>query len=126
MTHQDKKFVIQAHTLDSRIHWDFMLEWGPVLRTYRLDKSPADIAGRRAGAVKIADHPLKFLSYEGPVNDGRGSVRIVEAGTYEIIKDGENRLELALNGEILKGKYNLIQGESAGILICDENSEIIK
>jgi hypothetical protein len=112
MGQEDKRFVIQEHTRGirrRRIHWDFMLEWGSgqTLQTYRLDKAPQQILRSSANAVKIFDHPLKFLTYQGPVNKGRGSVRIVETGTYQLVNNEHNRIELNLNGQILKGKFTL-------------------
>ena len=110
MSGEYKRFVIQRHTTDirhRRIHWDFMLEWGQALQTYRLDKAPEEILHSPANAVKIFDHPLKFLTYQGPVNNGRGSIRIIEAGTYKIIHQEDSRIELDLNGQTLKGKIAL-------------------
>ena len=107
MSQEDKRFVIQEHTTDADVHWDFMLEWGKILRTYRFDKAPEEILHRAANAVKIFNHSLKFLTYEGPVNKGRGSVRIIESGTYKIIHQEHNHIELKLNGQVLKGKFTL-------------------
>jgi len=107
MSQEDKRFVIQEHTRGSEIHWDFMLEGGKTLRTYRLDKAPQQILNSPANAIKIFDHPPKFLTYQGPVNKGRGSVRIVETGTYQIVNHEHSRIELKLAGRILKGKFTL-------------------
>jgi hypothetical protein len=128
MSQEDKRFVIQEHTIDSDVHWDFMLELADILQTYRLDKAPAQILHLAAGAVKIFDHPLKFLTYQGPVNKGRGNVRIIESGTYKMVHQAHpvrdskekvsngahNRIELNLNGKILKGKFTLshIEGDN--------------
>jgi len=109
MSEEDKRFVIQEHTTGSDIHWDFMLEWGSgqTLQTYRLDKAPQQILYNPANAVRIFDHPLKFLTYQGSVNKGRGSVRIVEAGTYQFVNNERDHIELSLGGQILKGKFTL-------------------
>ena len=110
MGRKDKRFVIQKHAAGirhRRIHWDFMLEWDQTLQTYRLDKPPEQILHTSANAVKIFNHSLKFLTYQGPVNKGRGSIRIVETGTYRIIHQEHNRIELNLNGQTLKGKFTL-------------------
>jgi hypothetical protein len=107
MSRKDKKFVIQEHTTGKNVHWDFMLEWGEKLQTYRLDRAPEEIRNQPVDAVKIFDHPLKFLTYQGPVNKGRGSVRIVEAGTYKITNQAHSRIELNLSGQILKGNFLL-------------------
>jgi len=114
MSQENKKFVIQQHSSGSDVHWDFMLESGEVLKTYRLDKAPQELIQTPANAVKIFDHPLKFLTYEGPVNKGRGSVRIADSGSYEISNQKEDRIELDLNGKFLKGKFTFshIEGDN--------------
>ena len=107
MDQEDIKFVIQKHVLGTDIHWDFMFESGRTLQTYRLDKSPEEVLHNTANAVKIFDHALKFLTYQGPLSKGRGSVCIVESGEYQITHQDRNRIELNLNGQILKGKFVL-------------------
>ena len=105
MSREDKKFVVQKHTHQGSVHWDFMLEKQDFLQTYRLDKSPEQILQKGAKAEQIFDHSLKFLTYQGPVNQGRGSVSIVESGTYQVGKESDNLIELHLTGQILKGKF---------------------
>jgi bifunctional non-homologous end joining protein LigD len=114
MSRQNKNFVIQEHSSDSGVHWDFMLESGGILQTYRLDKAPSQILHLAVNATKIFDHPLKFLTYQGPVNKGQGSVRIIETGTYKMVHQAHNRIELNLSGKILKGKFTLthIEGDN--------------
>ncbi len=114
MTNENKKFVVQQHSSGSDVHWDFMLQIGNALQTYRLDKAPQELIRCPAGAVKIFDHPLKFLTYEGPVKKGRGSVRIADSGSYEISNQKEDRIELDLDGKLLKGRFTLshIEGDN--------------
>ena len=114
MSQEDKRFVVQEHTTGPEVHWDFMLELGGILQTYRLDKAPDEALHLAVNAAKIFDHPLKFLTYQGPVNKGRGSVRITESGTYKIVRQAHNRIELDLSGKILKGKFTLthIEGDN--------------
>jgi hypothetical protein len=109
MSEEDKRFVIQEHTTSSDVHWDFMLEWEPgeALQTYRLDKTPQQILRSPVGAVRIFDHSPKFLTYQGPVNKGRGNVRIIESGTYRLVQNERDHIELNLAGQILKGKFTL-------------------
>lgn len=83
-----------------------MLQSGDVLQTWRLDKNPAGVDSL-VEAVKIFDHPLKFLTYEGPVNEGKGRVRITDSGTYEITSQTKDQVEINLTGRILKGKFTL-------------------
>ena len=108
MSTEPNKFVIQKHTRDDEVHWDLMLEAGDCLQTWRLSKNPDEIVNQSAEAVKIFDHPLKFLTYEGPVNKGKGRVKIADAGTYEVMHENDERIELDLLGQILKGKFTLI------------------
>jgi hypothetical protein len=107
MNQKDKKFVIQEHTRGGDVHWDFMLELGDTLQTYRLDKAPNEALCHPVNATKIFNHPFKFLTYQGPVNKGQGNVHITDAGTYQIIHQEHNRIELSLSGKILKGKFTL-------------------
>ena len=107
MDQEDLRFVIQKHQLATDIHWDFMLESGSILETYRLDKSPEDTLRNPANAVKIFDHALKFLTYQGPLSKDRGSVCIVESGKYQITHQDQGRIVLNLKGQILKGIFAL-------------------
>lgn len=107
MSTEPNKFVIQKHTRANDVHWDLMLESGDCLQTWRLDKEPEDISLEAAGATRIFDHPLKFLTYEGPVNKGKGHAKIADAGTYEILCEDKDNIELSVDGRILKGKFTL-------------------
>lgn len=84
-----------------------MLEAGGILHTYRLDLPPGQLLGRPCTATKIQDHPIRFLTYEGSVNKGLGSVRIVDSGTYRLVEDGTEFLRLDFDGEILRGEFRL-------------------
>ena len=107
MCHQSKKFVIQEHKKDGDVHWDLMLESDGSLETYRLDVSPEEIPNRPANAQKIFDHAMKFLTYEGPVNESKGSVSIADSGTYHIVKETDETIEMNLDGKILNGEFEL-------------------
>jgi hypothetical protein len=104
---KSRKFVIQKHTTADSIHWDLMLESGNTLLTWRLDKNPAEIDSP-SKTVKIFDHPLKFLTYEGPVNKGKGRVRIADTGICQILQENNENIELNMSGRILKGKFSLL------------------
>ena len=108
-----RRFVIQRHTRDvERPHWDLMLENGTVLETYRVSLPPEDWCDKPAEAVRIFDHPLKFLSYEGSVNKGKGRVEIADAGTYRLIEKNETRQQISFAGNLLKGEFQLCLIES--------------
>ena len=86
-----------------------MLEACGVLRTYRLDSPPEELGGRTCTATKIHDHPLRFLTYQGSVNKGLGSVRLVDSGTYQLIEDSMKSFRLDFNGEILREEFQFVR-----------------
>ena len=102
-----EQFVIQKHTSPGDAHWDLMVQDGEMLQTWRLDKGPGQLKNTQANAEKIFDHPLKFLTYEGPVNNGKGSVEIADKGTCEITAQSDGKIEMELAGAILKGEFIL-------------------
>ena len=106
------KFVIQKHTRPSDVHWDLMLEVSEILETYRLEAPPEKLSQQTSIAIKIFDHPLKFLTYQGSVNNGKGSIKIADAGTYQLLGKSDDNTELQLNGEILKGNFSLTHIEA--------------
>jgi hypothetical protein len=101
------RFVIQEHSRSGKAHWDLMLESGNILKTWRLGKPPEHIGNEPVNAAKIFDHDLKFLAYEGPVNKGRGNVRIVDEGTFETLQEDKQVIRLYLEGKILSGAFVL-------------------
>ncbi len=103
----ERKFVIQKHTTANDVHWDLMLEKDATLQTYRLELPPEKLANQSSTAIKIFDHQLKFLTYQGSVNQGQGSVQIADAGTYRLISDNNDCQKMEISGEILKGNFAL-------------------
>ncbi len=103
-----KRFVIHRHSRQQQqVHWDLMLEVGDALRTYRVNVPPQQWASATAEAVRIFDHPLRFLSYQGIVNDGFGRIQRVEQGTYEPLSESDRQLRLQLQGGTLKATITL-------------------
>jgi hypothetical protein len=88
-----------------------MLEACGVLQTYRLELPPEKLLRQTATALRIFDHPLKFLTYEGNLSERKGSVQFADIGTYRILSDTEDPRRLQLNGEILRGTVTLIHIE---------------
>ena len=101
------RFVVQKHQRESEpAHWDLMLEQGGILETYRLAEPPEKWGKETIEAVKIFDHPLKFLNYEGSVNEGKGRVVIADYGTYHLIKKDENHQRISFAGKLLRENFN--------------------
>jgi bifunctional non-homologous end joining protein LigD len=105
---KSKKFVVQRHERQNEpTHWDLMLERNSLLETYRLTLPPEKWGKEAIETVKIFDHPLKFLSYEGSVNEGKGRVKIADYGTYRLIEKDENQKQISFAGKLLMGEFQL-------------------
>jgi DNA polymerase Ligase (LigD) len=95
------RFVILEHD-HPHLHWDFMLEAGDVLRTWRLSAPPAG-GSSPISATASGDHRPFYLDYEGPVSGGRGQVRRWDAGEYEEEVSDAERLQVRLRGQRVSG-----------------------
>jgi hypothetical protein len=103
------RFVVLHHDFPvghaRRAHWDLMLEWGQSLRTWAVASEPG--AASEAEAEALPDHRLKYLDYEGPVSNDRGSVTQWDAGQYDLELDCEGQLTVQLRGRRLNGTLTL-------------------
>jgi hypothetical protein len=98
------RYVILQHDFPE-LHWDFMVEAGPALRTWRLDMPPQ--AGQAVAATASFDHRLLYLDYEGPVSGNRGRVIQWDRGEYEDVAFDADRLDIQLRGRKLRGRVTL-------------------
>ena len=98
------RFVILTHD-HPFLHWDFMLEQGESLRTWRLSAEPN--SGGEISAEPLPDHRLEYLDYEGPVSGDRGDVTQWDRGEYELIAESPEKLTVQLHGKKLKGRTTL-------------------
>jgi bifunctional non-homologous end joining protein LigD len=121
-------FVVQKHDA-SRLHYDFRLEMGGVLKSWAVPKGPSlDPADKRL-AVMVEDHPLEYADFEGSIPQGEyggGTVMVWDSGWWEpdiapedALAKGE--LKFVIHGEKLKGSWALVktkwQGENNWLLI---------
>jgi len=109
----DRHFVILKHSRLGQAHFDLMLETDDCLLTWRIDAPPEDLTTKPVIAEKIFDHDKKFLTYEGPVNKGAGSVEIADAGELKIETHSPNRIALTIKGEIARGPFTLTRKQDA-------------
>ena len=97
------RFVILYHEMpvgDERSsHWDFMLQQGATLRTWALDAAPELDA--TVHAVRLPNHRLHYLDYEGPVSGERGTVTRWDSGQYVCSVDEPSQLDVELTGQRL-------------------------
>ncbi|MCH8042309.1 MAG: hypothetical protein IID44_01195 [Planctomycetes bacterium] len=105
------RFVILHHEMppDGKrsSHWDFMLQWEDVLKTWALDERPE--TGKTTAATALDDHRTAYLDYEGPISDDRGSVTRWDAGTYRLVRQSEEEWVIDLAGNRLTGRVTLVR-----------------
>jgi hypothetical protein len=103
------RYVILEHA-DRQLHWDFMLESGTVLRTWRLHEAPEE--NLTIAAEKSFDHRLAYLDYEGPLTGGRGAVTRWDKGEFEVEEERNTLLSAILHGNRLRGRVQLERAPS--------------
>ncbi len=97
------RFVILEHDHPT-LHWDFMLEDGLVLKTWRLPAPPP--ADPRV-AQPLEDHRNAYLDYEGPVAGNRGAVKRWDIGTFDWTEHTHDLCRLELHGARWNGIVTL-------------------
>ncbi len=95
------RYVILEHDYP-QLHWDFMLEAGSVLRTWKLN-APLQ-PGTHVPAESSFDHRIIYLDYEGPLSGGRGSVTRWDHGNFRWEANEINRIGVVLEGARLHGQ----------------------
>ena len=118
-------FVVQKHAA-SRLHYDFRLEVGGVLKSWAVPKGPSLNPSDKRLAIQVEDHPYDYLLFEGLIpkgSYGAGTVMVwdtgvyypltskLEAGNSKTIKEGLEKGEITfrLEGEKLLGIFSLIK-----------------
>jgi hypothetical protein len=100
------RFVLLEHRWNG-VHWDFMLESGPTLRTWALAQCP--VPETDIPATSLPDHRVVYLDYEGPISQKRGSVRRVDRGTFEPIHWADDRVVVRATGDQVIGEVELVR-----------------
>jgi hypothetical protein len=103
----ENPFVIHEHSTPDGGHWDLMLQIEDTLWTWRLHHRPQHILDIPIPVEKIANHPLRFLSYEGPVQNHTGSVKITDKGNFTLLEQTEKEILFEVAGQVLNGKFQL-------------------
>ncbi len=110
-------FVIQKHAA-RRLHYDFRLELGGVLKSWAIPKGPSLDPGEKRLAVHVEDHPLEYGGFEGVIPEGQyggGTVLLWDRGRW-IPEDPDpasayekGHLKFRLAGKKLTGGWALVR-----------------
>lgn len=103
------RFVLLEHRWNG-VHWDFMLEFRDVLRTWAIDS--AIVRGVDLPARALADHRRLYLDYEGEVSGGRGAVRRLDRGPYVALTWTDDLIRVRLEGAQLSGEAELRRADA--------------
>ena len=116
-------FVIQEHHA-RKLHYDLRLEKGGVLKSWAVPKGIPE-SNQKHLAVETEDHPYEYASFEGEIPKGQygaGTVKIWDKGHYETKLWENDKIEVTLSGQHLKGRYILVRLKKAG----DKNWLLLK
>jgi bifunctional non-homologous end joining protein LigD len=128
------RFVVQQHNA-SRLHYDFRLELGAVLKSWAVPKGPSMNPADKRLAVMVEDHPVSYIDFEGAIpegNYGAGIVEVWDKGLFfpinkDLEKISEREALLALkNGELkffLKGEK--LEGEFVLVRLKDSKNWLL-
>lgn len=123
------RFVVQRHEA-TRLHYDFRLELGGVLKSWAVPKGPSMYPGDKRLAVEVEDHPVDYIGFSGIIpkgNYGAGKVEIWDEGKFfPVDKDHkritekkalknleEGELKFLIKGKRLEGEFVLVRLKDA-------------
>lgn len=127
-------FSVQHH-LARADHFDLRLEWKGVLLSWAVPKGPSFCTADKRLAMRVEDHPLDYINFEGVIPKGEyggGTVMLWDEGSWqprtppdEGLKEGS--LKFTLHGKRLKGDWALVrikgkEGEEPWLLIKEKDS----
>ena len=114
-------FVVQMHDA-SRLHYDFRLEMGGVLKSWAVTRGPSLDPKVKRLAVRTEDHPVSYGRFEGTIPQGEyggGSVIVWDTGAWVPMSDDTDAdyergdMKFRLDGKKMKGGWALVRIKGA-------------
>jgi bifunctional non-homologous end joining protein LigD len=134
------RFVVHEHRA-SRLHYDFRLEIGGVLKSWAVPKGPSMNPADKRLAVMVPDHVLEYFDFEGIIPEGEhgaGPVVIWDTGEFSLLDSDDpeeslvrGRLSFTLQGKKLRGAFALARmkglpkGTGKEWLLMKKNDEFV-
>jgi bifunctional non-homologous end joining protein LigD len=114
-------FCVQKHAA-RRLHYDFRLEIGGVLRSWAVPRGPSLDPNEKRMAVEVEDHPVEYADFEGVIpegNYGAGEVIVWDRGLWVALENPEEtlskgKLTFELRGYKLRGAWHLFRTKAKG------------
>jgi bifunctional non-homologous end joining protein LigD len=107
ITGSGNAFVVHRHHA-SRLHYDLRLEQNGVLQSWAVPKGLPPRPGIMRLAVKVEDHPIEYLQFEGAIPKGEyggGMMWKFAQGRYEITKQKKDGFYFRLQSRELNAEY---------------------
>lgn len=115
-------FTVQKHRA-SRLHYDFRLEIGGLLKSWAIPKGPSMDPSVKRLAVEVEDHDLGYANFEGVIEEGHygaGPVLVWDIGWFETLGADHGsempermfqagKLDVHLHGQRLRGCFTLVR-----------------
>jgi bifunctional non-homologous end joining protein LigD len=109
-------FAVQKHWA-SRLHYDFRLELGGVMKSWAVPKGPSLDPHDKRMAIEVDDHALAYADFEGeipPDQYGAGRVLLWDRGSWCPIGNprqdyARGHLAFELRGHKLQGRWALVR-----------------
>lgn len=118
-----QRFVVQLHDA-TRLHFDFRLQIGDVLRSWAVPRGPSLDPGVTRLAVPVDDHDVTAGDFEGVHEDSRrgtGAVIIWDEGVFDKFREEPTHLSFVLHGSKLSGRFGLTLTDDGRWLLVKAN-----